>query len=141
MKQSSQDKSNRVTPLPAKNDAADPRVTLHINSVEKVGKSKNPAASKFVKVGVNNKRTPNRIFTHSASVWSSPTKRNDPRLLPARLVNANFRDLVDLCVINGVEVVQKTLKSVRKEMQPMQYSIESQMLKNIAKGIKNARKN
>lgn len=120
--------------MASENDA---RIELRTESV----KNKDLSITKFIEVGVNKKVSMNRIFTHSASVWSNASRRNDPKLLPARLVNANFRDLLDLCVINGVEVVQKTLKSVRKEMKPMQYSIESEMLKNIAKGIKHARKN
>jgi len=78
------------------------------------------------------------LFTHSASVWSNPSKKNDPSLLPARLLNANFLDLFDLCMINGVAKVQKTLKNIRNEMKPMQYSIEKSMLDNIAKGIQRA---
>ena len=77
------------------------------------------------------------LLSYSASVWSSPTKRNDPSMLPARLTNAFFLDLLDLSLRHGTDRVYDALESIKDEMQQVQYRIEREMLDNIIKGFAN----
>lgn len=58
-------------------------------------------------------------------------------MLPARLANAYFLDLVELSLKYGTGHIEAVLESIKDEMHPVQYRIEREMLDNIIRGLKN----
>jgi len=56
-------------------------------------------------------------------------------MMPARLANANFLDLVEMALKYGVDHVSAVLESIRDEMHPVQYKIERELLDNIVRGL------
>lgn len=80
-------------------------------------------------------RLPASLFTHAPCMWSNPSQRNAPEFLRARLINANYLDLVELCLVHGVDVVISSLSELTPEMDPAQYHMEASMLKNIRDGL------
>lgn len=77
----------------------------------------------------------NELFTRAPALWSSPSRRDDPEMLPARLANAYFLDLVELSLKYGTGHIEAVLESIRDEMHPVQYRIEREMLDNIIRGF------
>ena len=70
-------------------------------------------------------------FANAASVWSSPSQKNSLKLLPARLSNASFLDLMELLRIHGIDEVEKSLDAIAPELNKKQYLMQKQMLGNI----------
>lgn len=68
---------------------------------------------------------------HAASVWSSPSRRNDLSMLYARLTNASFLDLMTLADLHGINVVEEHLDTLRPEMREARYQLQKEMLNNI----------
>lgn len=90
-------------------------------------------------VAEHERRAPARIqLTSASSVWSSPGKRDHVSRLPARLANASFLDLIELCRLHGPGIVSTTLEDIRSEIPAIQYRIEREMLDNIKMGLGHA---
>lgn len=85
---------------------------------------------------------PSAIHLAPASVmWSNRAARNDPSKLPARLANASFADLIELCRLHGIERVEKTLEAIQSELKPGQYRLERAMLNNVIKAFSLVKRN
>lgn len=67
----------------------------------------------------------------SGSAWSSPSSRNEPRMLAARVSSSSFQDLVELCLINGVSNVESTMDKIKSEIPQKRYELQRDMLNNI----------
>lgn len=80
----------------------------------------------------------NKLFTRAPTLWSSPSRRDDPEMLPARLANAYFLDLVELSLKYGTDYIETVLESIKDEMHPVQYRIEREMLDNIIRGFEDS---
>lgn len=80
----------------------------------------------------------NELFTRASTLWSSPSRRDDPEMLPARLANAYFLDLVELSLKYGTDHIEGVLESIKDEMHPVQYRVEREMLDNIIRGFTDA---
>ncbi|WP_292802639.1 hypothetical protein [Methylotenera sp.] len=74
-------------------------------------------------------------LTTSGSAWSSPSERNHPKLLAARLSNASFKDLVELCFNNGAPEVESALDKIKSEIPEKRYRVQRDMLNNIKRAI------
>jgi len=75
----------------------------------------------------------------SGSAWSSPSSRNEPRMLAARLSNSSFQDLVELCLINGVSNVESTMDKIKSEIPKKRYELQRSMLNNIKHALGSSR--
>ena len=71
----------------------------------------------------------------SSSLWSSPSRKNDPSMLHARLANASLLDLIELCILFGPDKVDQALEEIKSELKPAQYKLERSMLNNVKEGF------
>lgn len=77
------------------------------------------------------KTSPFPRLDNALSVWSSPSRKNDLKLLHARLANASFKDLLVLTELHGIETVELSLDAIKPEIRESRYKLQKDMLNNI----------